>query len=316
MSFELCAQTQKRLTDDMLIRGYGDKTRHDYLKIAIEFASYLGGPPEFAEPDDLRSYQLHMVKGGASPSTMNAHDSALRFLFKVTLGKGRVGEVLARTREAERLPVVLSPEEMALLLYCVPNLKHKLVLSIAYGCGLRVSEIARLKVADIDASRMIIRVDQGKGRVDRYVTLAPDLLELIRRWWRSSRPMGWLFPGREPGAPITTRQLDRICKAAASEAGIEKRVSMHTLRHSFATHLLENKTDIRVIQALLGHKKLETTARYTRVALKLLQGVQSPLSLLPPVPDFRTDLFDFDFLGGPIDFAPGLSPTEPIAYEI
>ncbi|MDZ4317618.1 MAG: tyrosine-type recombinase/integrase, partial [Phenylobacterium sp.] len=171
-------------------------------------------------------------------------------------------------------------EEVALLLHCAPSLKHKAALSVAYGCGLRVSEIVHLKVADIDSARMLVRVEQGKGRKDRYVMLSPELLELLRAWWRMARPQGWLFPGRDPGQPITPRQLNRALKAAAASAGLDKPVSMHTLRHCFATHLLERKTDVRVIQALLGHKKLDTTARYTRVAIKTLGAVQSPLTHL------------------------------------
>lgn len=314
MGYALSGHTRKRLIEDMLIRGYSDKTRHDYVKVVTNFAEFFGGPPDFAEAEDLRGYQLRLASSGASPSKMNAHVSALRFFFKITLGKIGVSERLARVRDEDRLPVVLSPEEMALLLHCIPNLKHKLMLSIAYGCGLRVSEIVKLKVQDIDASRMLIRVEQGKFRSDRYVILAPDLLDLMRRWWRATRPSGWLFTGREPGQPITTRQLNRVCKAAALEAGIDKRVSMHTLRHSFATHLLENKTDIRIIQALLGHKKLDTTSRYTRVALKLLQDVKSPISLLPPVPDYTGDLFDFDF-GRHQDLALGTSAEEGSAAD-
>jgi integrase/recombinase XerD len=176
--------------------------------------------------------------------------------------------------------VVLSPEEVALLLGHAPSLKYRAALSVAYGCGLRVSEIANLKVADIDSARMLIRVEQGKGRKDRFVMLSPDLLELLRQWWRVKRPRGWLFPGQ----PITTRQLNRACQAAAEAARLDKRVSMHTLRHSFATHLLERKTDIRVIQVLLGHRKLDTTAVYTRVALKAIRDVTSPLALLAPSP--------------------------------
>lgn len=280
MTFELPTLLRERMTEDMVIRGYSEKTRHDYVRAVAEFTKFFGGPPDFAEAEDLRRYQLHLAQGGASPAMMNAVVSALRFFFRVTLGKFGIGERMARVRGEDRLPVVLSPEEVALLLHCVRNFKHRLILSIAYGCGLRVSEIVNLKVSDIDSARMVIRVQQGKGRTDRYVMLAPDLLLLLRRWWRATRPKGWLFPGRDPGQPITTRQLDRICKAAASAAGLGKAVSMHTLRHSFATHLLERKTDIRVIQALLGHKKLDTTSRYTRVALKTLGAVESPLSLL------------------------------------
>ncbi len=189
---------------------------------------------------------------------------------------------MARIATPERLPVVLSPEEVALLLAHAPNLKYRAALSVAYGCGLRVSEIAHLKVADVDSARMLIRVEQGKGRKDRYVMLSPDLLDLLRQWWLVKRSRGWLFPGQQPVQPITTRQLDRACRAAAQAARLDKRVSMHTLRHSFATHLLERKTDIRVIQVLLGHKKLDTTALYTRVALKTIREVESPLALLAP----------------------------------
>lgn len=273
---------RQRMIEDMSIRQFSEKTQRDYVRVVADFARFLGRSPDQAEPEDLRRYQLHLATDGASPAKMNAAVSALRFFFKVTLARQGYGERLATVRKEDRLPEVLSPEEVALLLHCAPSLKHKAALSVAYGCGLRVSEITHLKVGDIDSARMLIRVEQGKGRKDRYVMLAPDLLELLRRWWRSARPMGWLFPGRDPGQPVTARQLDRACKAAAKTAGLDKRVSMHTLRHSFATHLLERKTDVRVIQALLGHKKLDTTARYTRVAIKTLGSVKSPLSLLRP----------------------------------
>lgn len=280
MAFEFPAPMRQRMIEDMVIRGYSDKTRHDYLRAVEQFTDFFGGPPDFAEAEDLRNFQLHLAVQGASLAKMNAFVSALRFFFRVTLGKSQIGDRLARVRGEDRLPVVLSPEEVALLLHCVANFKHKVLLSVAYGCGLRVSEIVRLKVADIDSARMLIRVEQGKGRSDRFVMLAPDLLVILRQWWRATRPRGWLFPGREPGQHLTARQLDRICKSAAEAAGIDKAVSMHTLRHSFATHLLERNTDIRVIQALLGHKKLDTTSRYTRVALKTLASVESPLALL------------------------------------
>lgn len=271
---------RQRMIEDMTIRQFGSKTQHDYVRVVADFARFLGRSPDQAEPEDLRRYQLRLAADGASPAKMNAAVSALRFFFKVTLGRQGYGERLATVRKEDRLPEVLSPEEVALLLHCAPSLKHKAALSIAYGCGLRVSEIVHLKVADIDSARMLVRVEQGKGRKDRYVMLSPDLLELLRAWWRMARPKGWLFPGRDPGQPITPRQLNRALKVAAASAGLDKPVSMHTLRHCFATHLLERKTDVRVIQALLGHKKLDTTARYTRVAIKTLGAVQSPLTHL------------------------------------
>ena len=271
---------RQRMIEDMTIRQFGSKTQHDYVRVVADFARFLDRSPDQAEPEDLRRYQLRLAADGASPAKMNAAVSALRFFFKVTLGRQGYGERLATVRKEDRLPEVLSPEEVALLLHCAPSLKHKAALSIAYGCGLRVSEIVHLKVADIDSARMLVRVEQGKGRKDRYVMLSPELLELLRAWWRMARPKGWLFPGRDPGQPITPRQLNRALKVAAASAGLDKPVSMHTLRHCFATHLLERKTDVRVIQALLGHKKLDTTARYTRVAIKTLGAVQSPLTHL------------------------------------
>ena len=275
---------RQRMIEDLSIRQYGAKTQHDYVRVVADFARFLGRSPDQAEPDDLRRYQLHLATQGASPAKMNSAVSALRFFFKVTLGRPGFGDRLATVRREQRLPVVLSPEEVALLLHCAPNLKYKAALSVAYGCGLRASEIVHLKVGDIDSARMLIRVEQGKGKKDRYVMLAPDLLELLRAWWRAARPKGWLFPGRDPGQPMTTRQLGRGCTMAVETAALDKRVSLHTLRHSFATHLLEQKTDIRVIQVLLGHKKLDTTAIYTRVALKTLGAVKSPLAYLKPPP--------------------------------
>src|SRR6266478_754662 len=174
--------------------------------------------------------------------------------------------------EPRKLPVVLSQQEVARLLDAAPGLKYKAALSVAYGAGLRAAEVASLKVCDIDSKRMVIRVEQGKGRKDRNVMLSPLLLDLLREWWKAARPRGWLFPGRDPVQPMTTRQLNRACHAAAQLAEIDKRVSLHTLRHSFATHLLEQNTDIRVIQVLLGHAKLET-----RVATKTISEVVSPL---------------------------------------
>ena len=275
---------RQRMIEDMIVRQFGEHTKCDYIRQVREFTVFLGRSPDQAEPEDLRRYQLHMASLGASYARMNLAGTALRFFFHVTLDRPGFGDRMARIAAPERLPVVLSTEEVALLLAHAANLKYRAALSVAYGCGLRVSEIANLKVSDIDSARMLIRVEQGKGRKDRYVMLAPDLLELLRQWWKVKRSRGWLFPGQQPAQPITTRQLNRACHAAASAAKLDKRVSMHTLRHSFATHLLERKTDIRVIQVLLGHKKLDTTAVYTRVALKVIGEVTSPLALLVPPP--------------------------------
>ena len=286
MSHNAISPLRRRMIEDMTIRQFGEHTQRAYIRQVRAFTAFLARPPDQAEPEDLRRYQLHMAALGASPAKMNLASTALRFFFHVTLGRPGFGDRMARIAAPERLPVVLSPEEVALLLAHAPGLKYRAALSIAYGCGLRVSEIANLKVADIDSARMLIRVEQGKGRKDRFAMLSPDLLDLLRQWWRVKRPRGWLFPGQQPVQPITTRQLNRACHAAAQAAKLDKRVSMHTLRHSFATHLLERKIDIRVIQVLLGHRKLDSTALYTRVALKTIREVPSPLALLasPPPP--------------------------------
>jgi integrase/recombinase XerD len=209
--------------------------------------------------------------------------SALPFFFDVTLDRSDLAKQASFVHEPRKLPVVLSPQEVARLLEAAPGIKYKAALSVAYGAGLRVSEVIALKVCDIDSKRMMLRVEQGKGRKDRHAMLSPQLLGLLRDWYRISRPQGWLFPGQNPVNPMTTRQLTRACHAAAQAAKISKRVTPHTLRHSFATHLLEQNIDIRVIQVLLGHAKLETTALYTRVATNTIREVMSPLDRLTPL---------------------------------
>ncbi len=203
--------------------------------------------------------------------------------IKKSLQRGE-GPYMTSVREPRRLPVILSPEEVARLLEAAPGLKYKAALSLAYGAGLRASEVVSLKVRDIDSERMVIRVEQGKGGKDRYAMLSPPLLHLLRGYWQAARPRGWLFPGRNPVNPLSTRQLRRAFDGARAAAGIDKRVSLHTLRHCFATHLLEQKVDIRVIQVLLGHSKLETTARYSQVASSTLRAVKSPLERLTSPP--------------------------------
>src|SRR5215210_7319918 len=286
MSHDAISPLRRRMIEDMTIRQFGEHTRRDYIRQVREFTVFLGRSPDGAEPEDLRRYQLHLASCGASYARMNLASTALRFFFHVTLGRPGFTDRMARIAAPERLPVVLSPKEVALLLAHAPSLKYRAALSIAYGCGLRVSEIVNLKVTDIDSARMLIRVEQGKGRKDRFAMLSPELLDLLREWWLVKRPRGWLFPGQQLVQPITPRQLNRACHAAADAAKLDKRVSMHTLRHSFATHLLEHKIDIRVIQVLLGHRKLDSTALYTRVALKIIREVPSPLALLasPPPP--------------------------------
>ncbi len=281
---------RQRMIDDMTLRKLTSKTQAGYLRAVIKFTLFFGRSPDLASPEDLRTFQLQQVEQGVSSTTINATITGLRFFFDVTLERPSALKRMSRVRIPQKLPQVLSVEQVERLLAGASNPKHRAALAVAYGAGLRASEVVHLKVADIDSERMIVRVVQGKGRRDRYAMLSPSLLELLRAWWRQGHAQGkmlqdgWLFPGRNPANPLSTRQLNRACHLAAQAGGLEKRVSMHTLRHSFATHLLENKVDIRVIQVLLGHRKLETTARYSHVATRMLSEVTSPLEqlTLPP----------------------------------
>jgi site-specific recombinase XerD len=277
MTDEAMSPLRRRMIEDMTIRKFAPKTQHDYVQRVKNFAAFLGRSPDTASFEDVRRYQLHLAASGVGVPTLNQTVSTLRFFFKVTLGRSKIVEHTHAIHEPRKLPVVLSPEEVVRLLDAAPGLKYKAALSVAYGAGLRANEVVSLKVSDIDSKRMIIRVEQGKGGKDRYVMLSPHLLNLLRTWWKMARPRGWLFPGRDPAQPLTTRQLNRACHAAAQIAAINKRVSLHTLRHSFATHLLEQKVDVRIVQVLLGHSKLDTTALYTHVATKTISEVRSPL---------------------------------------
>jgi len=274
---------RQRMIEDMRMRKLAPKTQAAYIRSVRQLAGYLRRSPDSATIEDLRNYQLHLVDHGTSPVSLNAAITGLKFFFEVTVDRAELMAKMQPVHVPRTLPVVLSLEEAARLIAAASNLKHQTALSVAYGAGLRASEVAALKVVDIDSQRMTLRVEQGKGRKDRYAMLSPVLLERLRTWWRVARAQGkmldggWLFPGQNPIDPLTTRQLNRAVHAAAIAARIDKRVSMHTLRHSFATHLLEQKVDIRVIQVLLGHKKLETTALYTHVATEILRQVISPL---------------------------------------
>ena len=277
MSDKPISPLRQRMIDDMTARRFKEKVQKDYVRHVRTFAVFLGRSPDTATSEDLRRYQLHMAQQQVSPWSINSAIAALRFFFIVTLQRPDLVRPLRLVNEPRKAPVVLSQEEVARLLEAAPGLKYKAALSVAYGAGLRVSEVANLKVSDIDSGRMMLRVEQGKGQRDRTVMLSPRLLELLREWWHAARPQVWLFSGQNPINPITPRQLNRAVTAAKDLAGISKRVSPHTLRHSFATHLLEQGADIRVIQVLLGHAKLETTALYTRVAVSTIRDVESPL---------------------------------------
>ena len=287
MTDKAISPLRQRMIEDMEVRGFIACTQRGYIAAVRDFTVFFGRSPDQADAEDLRRYQHHMRTQGASATTMNFAVSALRFFFGVTLGRGDAEVGMTTVRLPQRLPVILSPEEVSRLLDAAPGLKSRAALSLAYGAGLRASEVVSLKVSDIDSDRQVIRVEQGKGRKDRYAMLSDDLLELLRTWWRTGReqgvmlPGGWLFPGLNPVNHLSTRQLRRIFHAAKAAAEIDKRVSLHTLRHCFATHLLEQGVDIRLIQVLLGHTKLNTTAHYSQVDSSTLRAIKSPLELLP-----------------------------------
>ena len=253
MSDNSISQLRQRMIEDMTARRFKEKVQKDYVRHVRTFTEFLGRSPDTATSEDLRRFQLHMAQQQIGAPTINSAISALRFFFTETLERPDLVRPLRLVNEPRRAPVVLSPEEVARLLQAAPGLKYKAALSVAYGAGLRVSEVANLKVSDIDSGRMMLRVEQGKGQRDREVMLSPQLLQLLREWWKAARPQVWLFPGQNPINPVTARQLNRAVTVAKDLAGISKRVSPHTLRHSFATHLLEQGVDIRVIQVLLGH---------------------------------------------------------------
>ena len=267
MTDEAMSPLRRCMIEDMTIRKLSPKTQQGDIRITRDFAAFLNRSPDTASLEDVRRFQLHLATSGVHIPVLNHTVAALRFFFRITLRRPDIIDHTAFVHEPRKLPVVLSPEEVARLLDAAPGLKYKAALSVAYGAGLRAAEVISLKVGDIDSKRMVIRVEQGKGRKDRYVMLSPQLLDLLRDWWRAARPQGWLFPERDRVRPMTTRQLNYACHAAADRARIEKRVSLHTLRHSFATHLLEQNIDIRVIQVLLGHAKLDKASAETLITI-------------------------------------------------
>jgi site-specific recombinase XerD len=279
------------MLEDMVARKLNPHTQRSHVSSCKRFAAWLKRSPETATPDEVRRFQLYLVESGASICNRNRIMTGIRFLFRITLRRHDLAAEVWHIKEPQKLPPVLSPEEVKRVLTLATSLKARAMLTLAYGCGLRASEVVRLRAGDIDSEQMIIRIVQSKGRKDRHVMLPAEVLDLLRQWWkvRPSRhdaglapEQRWLFPGRNDrlGLPVTTRQFARLFKDAAKAAGLRKTLSLHTLRHSFATHLLERGTDIRLIQALLGHDKLETTARYTRVATGIIAKIESPLDLL------------------------------------
>ena len=289
MSTDAISPLRRRMIEDMNARKLCAGTQRGHIHSCERFAAFLKQSPDTATAEDIRRFQLHLAGTNVSICNRNRIMTGLRFLFRVTLRRLDLAAEIYHIREPQRIPLVMSADETKRLLAVASSLKARIVLSIGYGCGLRAGEVVRLKVKHIDSAQKIIRIEQSKGRKDRNVMLPAETLDLLRQWWkvRPSRDEAatpvqerWLFPGNRPGKPMTTRQLNRLFHEAADAAGIKKGVTLHALRHSFATHLLERGTDIRIIQALLGHDKLDTTARYTRVATGTIAGIQSPLDLL------------------------------------
>ena len=289
MSKEVVSPLRQRMIEDMNARKLGAHSQRSHIQSCKRFAAFLKRSPDTATPDDMRRFQLHLIESGVSIGNRNRIMTGVKFLVRVTLRRLDLAAEIYHLREPQKIPQVMSPDETRRLLAVATSLKARVMLSLGYGCGLRASEVVRLKVKHIDSAQKIIRIEQSKGRKDRNVMLSPEMIDLLRQWWKVRRgydahttPLQerWLFPGSKPGQPMSTRQLNRLFHEAADGAGIRKRVCLHTLRHSFATHLLERGADIRIIQALLGHDKLDTTARYTRVATGMIARIESPLDLL------------------------------------
>lgn len=268
---------RRRMIEDMTLRNFSRQTQQSYVYAVAHFSRYFKTSPDQLGVEEVRAYQLHLIAEKRSWSHINQVTCALRFFYCMTLGRKEVIERIVTGREPKKLPLVLSADEIACFLEAVPDLRNRVALATAYAAGLRVSEVCRLKPGSIDSKRMLIFIESGKGGKDRYVMLSPRLLSILRAYWCLARPGRWLFPGRNPDEPLSVGALQAACRAAREHAGIHKPVTVHVLRHSFATHLLESGADIRVIQALLGHARLSSTERYTQVATNLIAGTRSPL---------------------------------------
>jgi site-specific recombinase XerD len=275
---------RQRMLEDMGVRNLAENTQSAYLQQIIAYARHFHRRPEDLGPEEVRAYQVYLTKTRRlSPSSVSVATGALRFLYKVTLKRDWAVEDIPMPKRPFRLPVILSPEEVMHFLDSIGNLMHRAILMTAYATGLRISEATHLKVTDIDSQRMMLRVDQGKARKDRYVMLSPRLLEELRAYWKAFRPTLWLFPGDLPGKPITRSAVEQACQKARRVSGFQKPITPHSLRHAFATHLLETGTDVRTIQLLLGHRSLATTSRYLKVATTTVCATISPFDLLPKV---------------------------------
>jgi site-specific recombinase XerD len=290
---------RQRFIEDMQLRGLAPTTQRSYIHYAADFAKYFNTSPEHLDVEAIRQYQLYLLKERKlSPESVNQFLSAVQFLFTITLEMPWDRKCFPRVRVPEKLPIVLDQEEVADFFRCIPSLKYRAALMLCYGAGLRISEAVSVRLGDIDSKRMLIRVEQGKGQKDRYAMLPPRLLAILRRYWRSTMPVtaslrgtpvrpsprDWLFPSWRKGRHLTTGALSLACREASTQCALGKRITAHTLRHSFATHLLEGGADTRVIQVLLGHSRIDTTARYTRVSPEMIAGTPSPLDAIGLTP--------------------------------
>lgn len=284
---------RQRMIDEMRLRNFAAGTQHNYLHHIEGLANYFKLSPDKLDLEAIREYMVYLIEDRKlSAESVNQFVSAAIFLFLDVLELPWGREQFPRARRRHRLPVVLSQEEAVQFFEHVPGLKYRAILMTCHGAGLRISEAVSLKVSSIDSDRMLIRVEQGKGGKDRYVTLSPRLLELLRAWWRAARPTDWLFPGWRTGKHVSAASVQNACREAALRSGLRKRITAHTLRHSFATHLLEGGTDIRVIQVLLGHSRIDTTAHYTAVSPGTVGTVVTPLDRLEPPRQQQTELVE------------------------
>jgi integrase/recombinase XerD len=273
---------RQRMLEDMSIRNLAPRTRKAYIDCVAAFALHFGKSPDQLGPDEIRAYQLYLLQQrGLMPSSVNIAVCALRFFYRTTLRRSWAVERIPLAKREKKLPVVLSPAEVSQFLNQIHNLKHRAILFTAYAAGLRVAEAAALKISDIDSKRMVIRVEQGKGRKDRYVMLSQRLLLLLREYFKACRPAHWLFPGKDADRHVSPETVRAVCRKARQTSGLNKPITPHTLRHCFATHLLEANVDLRKIQVLLGHRSIVTTARYTHVAIGGAETTRSPLDALP-----------------------------------